>query len=397
MRIMGPRFLGYPFTYDNGHIGERNVRVRLDRACADEGWRELFPAAQVVHLASSCSDHCPIVVRLALEDSRRTTASPRYEIMWERHPALSEVVASGWRKSKPAGNLAAVRDALHEMMNGLRAWSKKNFGHVTELEKLRSELVDLQLKDADRSLIRQKMAQLNELLYREEMMWLQRSRITWLKEGERNTAYLHRRAVWRARRNYIQRLRRTDGSWCSSPSDMERMATSYFKEVYTKDPTLNPDVVLEAIGPKVTGQMNAMLCAPFTEEEVSNALFQIGPLKAPGTDGFPARFYQRNWAALKSEITAVVLEFFVSGSMPEGVNDTAIVLIPKVPHPKELKDFRPISLCNVIYKLVSKCLVNRLRPCLSELISENQSAFIPGRLISDNSILPLSASITYNR
>ena len=192
-------FSGYPFTYDNGQMGERNVRVRLDRASADEGWRELFPAAQVVHLATSCSDHCPIVVRLALVDSRRTRASPRYEIMWERNPTLSEVVASGWRKSKPAGNLAAVRDALHEMMNGLRAWSKKNFGHVvTELEKLRSELADLQLKDADRSLIRQKMAQLDELLYREEMMWLQRSCITWLKEGERNTAYLHRRALWRA-------------------------------------------------------------------------------------------------------------------------------------------------------------------------------------------------------
>uniref|UniRef100_A0A8I6X7Y2 Reverse transcriptase domain-containing protein n=1 Tax=Hordeum vulgare subsp. vulgare TaxID=112509 RepID=A0A8I6X7Y2_HORVV len=168
---------------------------------------------------------------------------------------------------------------------------------------------------------------------------------------------------------------------------MELMATSYFKEVYTKDPTLTPEVVLEAIDSKVSEQMNAMLCAPFTEEEVSNALFQIGPLKAPGTDGFPARFYQRNWAALKTEITAAVMEFFASGSMPEGVNDTAIVLIPKVPHPKELKEFRPISLCNVIYKLVSKCLVNRLRRCLSELISENQSAFSPGRLISDNSII----------
>ena len=165
------------------------------------------------------------------------------------------------------------------------------------------------------------------------------------------------------------------------------MATSYFKEVYTKDPTLTPDVVLEAIEPKVTEQMNAMLSAPFSEEEVSNALFQIGPLKPPGMDGFPARFYQRNWAALKTKITAAVFEFFVSGSMPEGVNDTAIVLIPKVPHPKELKDFRPISLCNVVYKIVSKCMVNRLRPMLTELISENQSAFIPGRLISDNSII----------
>ena len=73
--------------------------------------------------------------------------------------------------------------------------------------------------------------------------------------------------------------------------------------------------------------------------------------------------------------------------MSEGVNDVAIVLIPKIPHPKELKDFRPISLCNVLYKIVSKCLVNRLRPLLGELISKNQSAFIPGRFISDNSII----------
>ena len=80
-------------------------------------------------------------------------------------------------------------------------------------------------------------------------------------------------------------------------------------------------------------------------------------------------------------------EFFDTVIMPNGVNDTMIVLILKVPHPKELKDFRPISLCNVVYKIVSKCMVSRLRPLLYELISENQSAFIPGRLISNNSII----------
>ena len=88
------------------------------------------------------------------------------------------------------------------------------------------------------------------------------------------------------------------------------MATSYFKEVYTKDPTLNPDVVLNCIEPKITVDMNTTLCAMFSEQEVSDALFQIGPLKAPGMDGFPARFYQRNWAVLKKEIIAAVLNFF---------------------------------------------------------------------------------------
>lgn len=149
----------------------------------------------------------------------------------------------------------------------------------------------MQQSSIDRSTIRQKMNELDELLYREEMLWLQRSRITWLKEGERNTKYLHRRAIWRARRNHIQRLRKEDGSWCSVPSDMECMAASYFKEVYTKDPTLQPEVMLDSIASKVTNDMNVKLCAPFTEREVSDALFQIGPLKAPGTDGFPARFF----------------------------------------------------------------------------------------------------------
>lgn len=79
--------------------------------------------------------------------------------------------------------------------------------------------------------------------------------------------------------------------------------------------------------------------------------------------------------------------FFSTNVLPEGINDTAIVLIPKIDNPVELKDFRPISLCNVIYKVVSKCLVNRLMPILDDLISQNQSAFVPGRLITDNALL----------
>ena len=73
--------------------------------------------------------------------------------------------------------------------------------------------------------------------------------------------------------------------------------------------------------------------------------------------------------------------------MPQGINDTVIVLIPKINDPVRVSDFRPISLCNVIYKNVAKCLVNRLRPILDDIISPQQSAFIPGWMITDNALL----------
>jgi hypothetical protein len=139
--------------------------------------------------------------------------------------------------------------------------------------------------------------------------------------------------------------------------------------------------------PVVTAEMNEDLCKEFSDQEISDALFQMGPIKAPGPDGFSARFFQRNWDTVKAEVIKGVKDFFVSRVMPPGINDTAIVLIPKKDELELLKDFRPISLCNVIYKIVSKCMVNRLRPILHDIIAPTQSAFIPGRLITDNVLI----------
>jgi hypothetical protein len=157
--------------------------------------------------------------------------------------------------------------------------------------------------------------------------------------------------------------------------------------MYTKDMLVAPELIEELIEQKVNQQMNDDLTRDFTDREIGDALFQIGPLKAPGVDGFPARFFQRNWGILKDEIIAAVKKFFKEGVMPSEINETVIVLIPKNNDPETLKDFRPISLCNVVYKIVAKCIVNRLRPMLDELINEAQSAFIPGRLTTDNALI----------
>ena len=98
-------------------------------------------------------------------------------------------------------------------------------------------------------------------------------------------------------------------------------------------------------------------------------------------------FYQRNWHIVKNSMVKLVAEVFENGSMPHHLNKTLITLIPKCPGADCLNLFRPISLCNTIYKLVTKVLVNRIRPMLDKLVSPLQTAFVPGRKGMDNMII----------
>ncbi|CAL1390451.1 unnamed protein product [Linum trigynum] len=98
--------------------------------------------------------------------------------------------------------------------------------------------------------------------------------------------------------------------------------------------------------------MNQSLLKPFTAEEIQKALFQLGATKAPGDDGFPALFFLKNWNTLAPRITAELTSFLHNGKIPESLNKTLIALVPKVKNPISPKDYRPISLCTVLYKIL---------------------------------------------
>ena len=110
--------------------------------------------------------------------------------------------------------------------------------------------------------------------------------------------------------------------------------------------------------------MIEILSSEYTADEVKSALFQMGPTKAPGPDGMNALFYQKFWHIVGDDVTNAVLNFLNSGNMDPEINYTHIVLIPKLKSPEKMSDYRPISLCNVIYKIISKVLANRMKKIL---------------------------------
>jgi len=132
--------------------------------------------------------------------------------------------------------------------------------------------------------------------------------------------------------------------------------------------------------------MNDVLCAPYTKTEVEGALHQMHPHKAPGPDGMNALFYHKFWGVVGDDVSNAVLDILHGHSIPPSMNHTFVTLIPKKPKPTAMTDFRPISLFSVIYKLVTKVITNRLKRILPNIVSDSQSAFIPGRLITDNII-----------
>ncbi|KAL0306177.1 UNVERIFIED_CONTAM: putative mitochondrial protein [Sesamum radiatum] len=196
------------------------------------------------------------------------------------------------------------------------------------------------------------------------------------KELESTAA--HAETVWRQRRE-----------WVEKPDDIQQHIISYFRDVFASSHPRGNDIAngIEHLRSLVDASMAEDLLQPYTETEVTAALFQMAPLKSPGPNGMSPIFFQKFWNIIKGDVSACVLSLLNSFLMPPGLNDTNIVLIPKCKHPEHLTQLRPISLCNVVYKIASKTIANRLKGLLDRIISPTQSNFVPGRLITDNVLL----------
>ena len=207
-----------------------------------------------------------------------------------------------------------------------------------------------------------------------------------MTQGDRNTKFFHAQASERKKKNHIEKLV-DDGGGVVAGKDLKSFIANQFQHLFLSSAGNQMEEVLRCVPTRVTHEMNERLEAPFSADDIWAALQDMGDLKAPGADGIPSIFYKRFWALVGDKVKQEVLNVLNGGFSPQGWNDTVVVLIPKTNKPEKLKDLRPISLCNVAYKLISKAIANRLKDLLPDIISQFQSAFVPGRLITDNVLL----------
>ncbi|XP_042009092.1 uncharacterized protein LOC121757643 [Salvia splendens] len=219
----------------------------------------------------------------------------------------------------------------------VKEWNKAVFGNIhdnlreTE-EKIAMAQAEFEERPSpdNRAEVNRSIAMYIRLLKMEEDFWRQKATLRWLAEATRTP-------------NFIKRL---------SPS------------------------------PEVEALPN-----PPSTEEVKKAVFDISGDSAPGPDGFTATFYQSCWDTVGIDVVAAIQQFFEGAYLPRSITATSIVLIPKKLGPDSWSDYRPISLCNVSNKIITKILTRRLSPLLPQVIAPNQSGFVKGRLLNDNVLL----------
>lgn len=292
-------------------------------------------------------------------------------------------------KSDPddGGSWDHIGDNLERCKMGLLNWQKAVQGSTQKTTKhLQSRLQNLQDSErvVDGAELISVQKQLQAEIDKEDVQWKQRSKIDWLRGGDRNTKYYHACATTRRRKSQISCILDAAGQQCESPEEVQAAFINYFSALFATKTAENIEQCLQPIERRVTEAMNRELVKPFTMEEINVAISHMRPLKAPGPDGFPVGFFQKNWSFIGDDIGRAILQILNLGVMPHGLNSTNIALIPKVNSPSSVTDFQPISLCNVLYKIISKVLANRLKKILPTIISPVQSAFIPKRLITDN-------------
>ncbi|XP_020999491.2 uncharacterized protein LOC107489275 [Arachis duranensis] len=312
----------------------------------------------------------------------------RFEAFWTEHEECEEVIRRTWQQDD--GNRNYWNQFIRKRsrcIRELKEWSRRKFKRADkEIEKKKNELHQIQKGDmTDRDQIREKELknQITDLWKQEEKYWGQRSRLKWLNWGDKNTAFFHATTIQRRMRNRIDKLKDEAGHWTQGEADIMRLVETHFTKLFTSEGDRNMEDCIKHIPTRVTRKMNDDLMAKIKDEEIKDAVFSMGSLKAPGPDGLNGLFFQQHWDILSKKVCGVVRQIFEEGSLPEDLGETTVVLIPKVRQPDSLNQLRPIICCvqeEEIYQLIQ--IINKYTEASGQRINTEKFGLIFGIQVS---------------
>nr|GEU56796.1 RNA-directed DNA polymerase, eukaryota [Tanacetum cinerariifolium] len=320
---------------------------KLDRFLISKNLMISCPNISAISLDRYLSDHCPILLRESQHDYGPTLFL--FFNHWLELDCFNKFVTDMWNLA-PIDESNAMRNVMIKLKflkRKIREWLNDNRNKSKSVSDQFKE--DLQKLDADidkgigsDDIVNKRLEVSNSIQYLDKIKAMdvaQKAKIKWAIEGDENTRF-------------------------DNPTDNRVHIDMNFPKSITID------------------QQMDLECA-VSKEELKRAVWECGPDKSSGPDGFSSGFYRQFWSSIENDVFAAVSHFFTFGDIHNGCNSCFIALIPKVPDANLAKDFRPISLIESMYKIIAKILANRLVGVLGDIVNEVQSAFITERQILD--------------
>ncbi|XP_054784688.1 uncharacterized protein LOC129291401 [Prosopis cineraria] len=334
-------------------------------------------------------DHNPLSINLLIWPKDSRIDKPfRFKAMWLSYKNFKDFLKTTWCL------FDGLEENLHIFRKSVQSWNKEVFGMVEKRKKnIIARLNGIQNSPAypysrflcELELFLQK--KLDETLKMEEAKWFQNARTEWINSGDRNTRYYHLKTTMRRRKNKVLALKNEAGRLVEDEKELQDLISQYFKHPFLNDDSSKANLRTKVSFPALDNSISNRLAEIPSKEEIRKAIFSIGPYKASGFDGFAPIFFQSNWETIREAMCKFVTEVFQRKLKLIEANKTLISLILKRDKSNLLSHFRPISLCSVHYKYITKIITHRLKSCMDNLISPFQANFISGKHIQDNIII----------
>ncbi|WP_419612846.1 reverse transcriptase domain-containing protein, partial [Thiolapillus sp.] len=256
------------------------------------------------------------------------------------------------------------------------------------------ELLEQNFNRKNEDDLKTKQIELEELRRKRMEGVLTRSRARWVGEGEKVSKYFCNLEKRHYTSKIIRKIEKKDGTFVTEQDDIVKETKSFYESLYMQEDQIN-DVNLEDLIqeheeniPKLTEKQRNDLEGLISKEEVLSTLKRMKNGTSPGSDGFTVEFYKFFWNDLGSFLVRAINESFKKESLSSPQKEGIITLLPKGDKPRQfLKNWRPITLLNVSYKIASGCIANRIKRILPDIIHSDQTGFVSGRCISENTRL----------